>query len=83
MSIRTTVTLNEQVLEMLHHEARARGISFRETLDDVIRAGLEARTQAPVRRTLRVDPAHMGTKPGLNYDDIAGLLEYGEGGLHR
>ncbi len=37
---------------------------------------------APVRRRFRVKARHMGYRPGLNYDDIEWLLEYGEGGHH-
>ena len=33
----------------------------------------------PRRRTLRIKPVPMGHKPGLNYDNIESLLEYGEG----
>jgi hypothetical protein len=37
----------------------------------------------PKRRTLTIEPVHMGYKPGLNYDNVEGLLEYSEGDQHR
>ena len=35
------------------------------------------------RRTLSIKPTHMGHKPGLNYDSVESVLEYGEGERHR
>lgn len=82
MSIRTTVTLDEDVLERVKAESRTRGASFRETLNDLLRLALMAQSSPPVRRAFRVKAKHMGHRPGLNYDDIESLLEYGEGGHH-
>jgi hypothetical protein len=83
MGIRTTVTFDEDVLERVQHESRIRGSSFRETLNDLLRQGLLSAVEHPVRRTLRIEPIPMGRKPGLNYDDVAGLLDYSEGELRR
>ncbi len=82
MSIRTTVTLDEDVLERVKSESRARGASFRDTLNDLVRAGL-LNVQSPTARRFVVKPASMGYRPGLNYDDIESLIEYGEGDQHR
>jgi hypothetical protein len=30
-----------------------------------------------------IKPSHMGYRPGLNYDSVEALLEYGEGEWHR
>ncbi len=83
MSIRTTVTLDDDVLERVKRESVARGTSFRETLNELLRAAL-LNAQAPPRRSaFRVHPIHMGYRPGLNYDSVESLLEYGEGDQHR
>jgi len=37
----------------------------------------------PRRRALAILPTHMGHKPGLNYDSVESLLEYGEGDRDR
>jgi hypothetical protein len=37
----------------------------------------------PESRTLAITPRAMGLKPGLSYDSIESLLEYGEGDRHR
>ncbi|MCC6366385.1 MAG: hypothetical protein IT165_22940 [Bryobacterales bacterium] len=83
MSIRTTVTLDEDVMERVQRESKVRGASFRETLNDLLRLGLLAAAQRPARRTLRIEPVPMGRKDGLNFDDVAALLEYAEGELRR
>jgi len=83
MSIRTTVTLDDDVVARVKHESQSRGASFRDTLNDLLRAALLGVDSKPRRRTLRIKPTHMGHKPGLNYDSIESLIEYGEGDRHR
>lgn len=83
MSIRTTVTLDEDVLERVKRESRSRGASFRDTLNDLLRAALVNLETRPRRRTLKIKPAPMGFRAGLNHDDVESLIEYGEGERHR
>jgi plasmid stability protein len=83
MSIRTTVTLDDDVVVRVRRESRSRGASFRDTLNDLLRAALLGVDYKPNRRTLAIQPTHTGHKPGLNYDNIESLLEYGEGDQHR
>ena len=64
-------------------ESLSRGASFRDTLNDLLRAALLGMDYKPRRRALAILPTHMGHKPGLNYDNIESLLEYGEGDRHR
>jgi hypothetical protein len=83
MSIRTTIVLDEDVLERVKLESRTRGASFKDTLNDLLRTALAAPQRAPRRRKFRVKPSHMGYRPGLNYDSTETLLEYAEGTDHR
>ncbi|MGA2596562.1 MAG: hypothetical protein ABSH09_06160 [Bryobacteraceae bacterium] len=83
MSIRTTVTLDDDVVARVKLEAQSRGASFRDTLNDLLRTALLGVDNKRRRRTLKIKPTHMGHKPGLNYDSIESLLEYGEGEQHR
>jgi len=83
MSIRTTVSLDEDVVARVKRESLSRGASFRDTLNDLLRAALLSIDYKPRRRALEIQPTHMGYKPGLNYDNIESLLEYGEGDRHR
>lgn len=83
MSIRTTVTLDEDVHERLKQESRARGVPFRQALNDVIRAGLLAGERPARRKRFKVKSKPLGLRPGLSYDKTEELLEYGEGPYHR
>jgi hypothetical protein len=82
MSVRTTVTLDDDILERVKRESRSRGASFRDTLNDLLRTALSLENR-PRRRTLKIKPVHMGFRTGLNHDDIESLLGYGEGEQHR
>jgi hypothetical protein len=82
MSIRTTVTLDEDVAERIKRESKQKGASFRDTLNELLRMALLAAGQTH-RRTLVIKPTPMGLRPGLDYSDIEALLEYGEGADHR
>ena len=83
MGIRTTVTLDEDVLERLKRESRVRGASFRDTLNELLRFALLSRRNQPPRREFRVRPLRMGLRSDLNYDDVEGLIAYAEGEDHR
>ena len=83
MSIRTTVTLDDDVLERVKQQSRSRGQSFRETLNELLRAALTTADTQPRRRHFRVKPFHSGYVAGLNYDCTEALLEYLEGVDHR
>jgi hypothetical protein len=81
MGIRTTVTLDEDVLERVKQESRSRGVPFRQTLNDLLRKSF---TQVePIRRNFKVEPFLKGFEQGLNYDCTSALLEYLDGPEHR
>jgi plasmid stability protein len=82
MSVRTTVTLDDDVIDRVKRESRSRGASFRDTLNDLLRTALSPENR-PRRRTLKIKPIHMGYTAGLNHDSVESLLEYGEGEQHR
>jgi hypothetical protein len=73
--MRTTVVLDADVAAKLKAIARQRGISFRQALNQAVRAGLGAR---PPRRAFRQSTQAMGLRPGLDLDKalrLAGALE--------
>ena len=69
MSVRTTVTLDDDIMDRVKRESRCRGASFRVTLNDLLRAAMSLENR-PRRRILKIKPAHMGYRMGLNYDDV-------------
>jgi len=82
MSIRTTITLDEDLLERVKQESRERGDSFKETLNNLLRFALSGEKNFQ-RSEFKIVPTSMGVLPGLNYDDIEGLISYAEGEDHR
>jgi len=82
MSIRTTITLDEDVLDRVKLESRSRGESFRDTINGLLRAALLKQTETQPR-SLQIKPTPMGFRLGMNYDDVESLLALGEGDQHR
>ena len=82
MSIRTTITLDEDVLDRVKLESRSRGESFRDTINGLLRAELLKQTETQPR-SLQIKPTPMGFRLGMNYDDVESLLALGEGDQHR
>jgi hypothetical protein len=63
--MRTTVTLDPDVEARLREVARERGISFKEALNNAIRAGLMA---ARGEREYRTPARQLGLRLGVNLD---------------
>ena len=82
MSQRTTLTLEDDVAERLREERRRSGKSFKDVVNEAIRAGLDRRGVQPRGRFV-VKARPMNAKPGFDFDDIEGLIERLEGPLHR
>ncbi|MBK5223772.1 MAG: antitoxin [Acidimicrobiia bacterium] len=55
--MRTTVTLDPDAEQLIRRRMRERGLSFKEAINDAIRAGTTDRASA----TFRTEPAAMGT----------------------
>jgi Arc/MetJ family transcription regulator len=53
MSVRTTVSLDDDVVARVKRESLSRGASFRDTLNDLLRAALLGIDYMPRRRALR------------------------------
>lgn len=82
MSFRNRIALDDDVWEGVLARGRAMGRSLSETLNDLVRNGLAAQQNIPDRKSFRVKAQPMGLRPGLSYDDVESLIEYGEGELH-
>jgi hypothetical protein len=82
MSIRKTVALDDDVLTGVKEVSQARGVSFREAVNELLRTALIEKS-APSAEPFRVESTDMGYRPELNYDCTEALLEYGEGPFHR
>lgn len=64
--MRTTVTLEADLVAKLKKLAHRRGLSFKATLDEVLRRGLAARERAGAREPFVVEPHSGGFRPGVD-----------------
>jgi hypothetical protein len=81
--MRTTITLDKDVADKLNAEMRRSGKSFKETVNEFLRAGLAMRRELENADHFKVRPRRMGVVSGLNYDNIGELLEQLDGPLHK
>jgi len=77
--MRTTLSLDDDVAQLLHKEVRRSGDSFKGVVNRYLRVGLAASKQ-PVRKPFRVKPWNLGLPP---FEKVEELLEYLEGPDHR
>jgi predicted transcriptional regulator len=82
MSQRTTLTLEDDVVARLREEARRGGRSFKDVVNDAIRAGLDRAAQEQPA-AYRVQARDMGLRAGIDLDDIQGLLDMLDGPERR
>lgn len=80
--MRTTLTLDDDIAARLAKESRRSGASFKEVVNHFLRLGLNA-AKRPTRKPFQVTPFKMELPPGMNYDNVAELIEMLEGPLHR
>lgn len=80
--MRRTLSLDDDVANMLAREIRRRGVSFREGVNHYLRLGLLA-AKRPSNKPFTVTPRTLGLPTGLSYGNVEELLESIEGGMHR
>jgi hypothetical protein len=68
--MRTTVTLDPDVVAALRRVARERGTSFKAVLNDAVRRGLSGES---VRRRYRTPSRDMGLRTGFDIDKALAL----------
>jgi hypothetical protein len=76
--MRTTLTLDDDVANLLKREVRRSGESFKQVVNHSLRLGL-ATPKKPARKPFKVTPRKLGLPVGLSYDSIPALLEALEG----
>ena len=81
--MRTTLTLDEDVAAKLEADVRKSGRSFKETVNHYLRLGLNAPRATKPAKPFKVHARNLGKRPGLNYDDVWGLIEQIEGPSHK
>jgi hypothetical protein len=81
--VRTTLTLDDDIVAKLQAESRRTGRSFKVVVNEFLRIGLNARRKLKPSEPFQVEARSMGLRPGLSYDNIGDLLDLIEGPLHR
>ena len=81
-TVRTTVTLAADVRDAVAQYSKARGISFTQGLNQLVRVGL-AREQSLSTETFQIRARPIGLRAGLSYDSIEELLDFAEGPRRR
>ncbi len=77
--MRTTVTLDDDIAAKLRDRMRRSGATFKETLNTCLRRGLEEPTDTDLATPFKVEARSMGLRPGIDLDDIGGLLDLLDG----
>ena len=76
------MTLEDDVVDRVRREAHRTGRPFKQVVNDAIRLGLERR-QGRAAGRFAIEPRDMGLRPGLDLDDIQGLLDHIDGPERR
>jgi len=76
---RTTITLDADVKANLKEAMKKSGKSFKETVNETLRAGLLAQQRQQNRKPFKIRTFNMGLKPGYSYDKPWDLIEEIEG----
>ena len=77
--MRTTITIDDDVLDRARVLANALGKPFRFVINEALRAGLEKVEKPAKRRPYRTKPRAMGLREGYDLDNIQELLAQVEG----
>jgi len=77
--MRTTLNLDEDVLDKARALSGSLNVPFRQVVNEALRTGLSAVEQPAKKKLYRTKPHRMGLKAGRNLDDIQGLISEMEG----
>ena len=73
--MKTTVTLEDDIVAKLKGRMARSGARFEETLNEVLRRALEEPADEKPARPFRIQPRSMGLRPGIELDKISSLLD--------
>ena len=83
MRMRTTLTLDEDNATKLRDEMARTGRGLKETVNARLRRGFEAPSEEDLATPFTVMPRAMAARPGIDLDDIGGVLDLLDGASHR
>jgi len=77
--MRTTLSIDDDVLEKAKAAAAKRRLPFRTIINEALRAGLKTMATPPEAVPYQTEPHELGLKAGKNLDNIQELLAQIEG----
>jgi hypothetical protein len=82
--MRTTLTLDDDVVVRIERERRKRKAPFRTVVNDLLRAGLDAsQARRPAPAPFETRAVHLGPSLIGSLDDVEEVLSRAEGEDHR
>jgi hypothetical protein len=81
--MRTTLTIDDDVLDRARSVAGRLRVPFRQVVNEALRAGLQTVEEPARSRPYRTDPHKLGLRAGRNLDNIQEMLAQIEGEDHR
>ena len=74
-SMRTTLTLDDDLAGLLKQRARELGVPFKEAVNRTIRAGLAEAAAIPRQPAPKTIPHSFGFRPGIDVDKLGQLAD--------
>ena len=81
--MRTTLSIDDDVANLLDQEVRRSGESFKGAVNRLLRLGLMASQHPQRRERFAVKPRRIVLPAGVNYDKAEEVLELLEGPAHK
>jgi len=72
--MRTTITLDDDVLDRARSVAQKLGTPFRQVVNEALRAGLQAVEKPARAKTYRTVPHRLGLRTGMSLDNVQELM---------
>ena len=77
--MRTTLNIDDDVLDRARELAATSGATFRQVVNEALRAGLDLVARPAESRPYRTRPHRMGLRPGVSLDNVQELLAQVDG----
>ena len=76
ISMRTTLTIDDDLAAILQSKAAQRGVAFKQVVNSLLRAGLGATEGSlPKRKPVKVKGRALGMRPGYDPDKMNQLVD--------
>lgn len=73
--MRTTMTIDDEIAQILYQESKEKGLSFKEIVNATLRRGIIAGRTSTRTRTVVVRPFEGGLLPGIDPDRMNQMVD--------